>query len=247
MKTLKFIVRLDDICPRMDWQKFSKIRQLLNEYQIKPIIGVVPNNKDKNLMVDQSKDFFWELINAYQNEGWTIAQHGYEHLYHTNNAGIFNGPKRSEFAGLSLEVQTRMLKKGKELLAKKGIKTNVFMAPSHSLDQNTINALKTVGFKYVTDGYGLFPYQYKGLTFVPQLFGSPLHFRYGIYTICLHTNELNEKQFEQLGSFFKKNEEKFISFQNSIDYTNNSLFNTSFASNFFRILRKGKSLIANDA
>ena len=46
---LKIAVRLDDITPDMDYEKFNRMKQILDTYQIKPLIGVVPFNKDSNL------------------------------------------------------------------------------------------------------------------------------------------------------------------------------------------------------
>lgn len=241
---MKFIIRLDDICPRMDWHKFGQVKTLMNLYDIQPIIGVIPNNKDKTLMIDPPKANFWKIINNYQKQGWTIAQHGFEHIYHTQNGGIFQLNQQSEFAGLSLKKQTKMLQSGKNILQQHGIYTDIFMAPSHAMDHLTLKALKATGFNYVTDGFGLYPYKKEGLTFVPQLFASSLNFGIGIYTICLHTNELSQKEIDRLGLFFKTNRAKIISFEESYSYQSNSFWNTTVSSQFFKILRKGKSKLA---
>ena len=46
---MKIAVRLDDITPDMDWEGFLCFKELLDRYQVKPLIGVVPQNKDENL------------------------------------------------------------------------------------------------------------------------------------------------------------------------------------------------------
>ena len=46
---MKIAVRLDDITPDMDWQRFFRFKALLDQYQVKPLIGVVPDNRDENL------------------------------------------------------------------------------------------------------------------------------------------------------------------------------------------------------
>ena len=236
----KFILRLDDICPRMDWKKFERMKKIIDAYAVRPIIGVIPNNKDETLMIDPPKENFWRFIKQYQVNGWTIAQHGYEHLYHTQNGGIFKNSKKSEFAGLSYKKQVAMLSVGKQFLQKKEITSDLFMAPSHSIDQNTIKALKATGFQYITDGYGLFPYDYQGLTFLPQLFASPLNFGMGVYTICLHTNTLGEKEFQDLALFIKQNAAAFLSLEESLTYKTNHFLNTTLSTNFFKYLRQGK-------
>ena len=59
----------------------------------------------------------------------------------------------SEFAGLGFEQQFAMLEKGKAILESHGIKTDIFMAPAHSYDRNTLNALQKLGFTKMTDGF----------------------------------------------------------------------------------------------
>ena len=46
---MKIAVRLDDITPDMDWQRFYAFKALLDKYQVKPLIGIVPDNRDENL------------------------------------------------------------------------------------------------------------------------------------------------------------------------------------------------------
>jgi len=241
---LKFILRLDDICPRMDWAKFLRLKKTIDAYNLKPLIGVIPDNKDVTLMPDPPKKNFWTLMRKYQRQGWTIAQHGFEHLYHTKDGGMFDISTQAEFAGLSLQQQVEMLAKGRAILKYQGLESDIFMAPSHSMDWNTVAALKMTNFKYVTDGYGLYPYEQEGLIFVPQLFESGLNFGKGIYTLCLHTNQMDtEKHFQKLEAFIVKNAAHFISFPDSYQYIDNGFFNKGLADNFFRCLRKGKTML----
>ena len=44
-----YIFRLDDITPNMNWQMLSRVKKLFNHHNVKPIIGVIPNNEDKEL------------------------------------------------------------------------------------------------------------------------------------------------------------------------------------------------------
>ena len=46
---MKIAVRMDDITPDMDWEKFLAFKEILDAHDIKPLIGVVPDNKDENL------------------------------------------------------------------------------------------------------------------------------------------------------------------------------------------------------
>ena len=58
----------------------------------------------------------------------------------------------------------------------------------------------------------MYPYKFGKLTAVPQLFASPLNFGFGVYSICLHVNTLNEQQIMRIIEFVKKNRSRFISF-----------------------------------
>ena len=46
----KYILRLDDACPTMDVAKWDRIEKICDKFLIRPIIAVVPNNKDKKLI-----------------------------------------------------------------------------------------------------------------------------------------------------------------------------------------------------
>ena len=50
MKRAKYLIRIDDICEGLNVVNFYKIIDILNRYKIKPIIAVIPLNKDKNLV-----------------------------------------------------------------------------------------------------------------------------------------------------------------------------------------------------
>ena len=91
---MKVAVRLDDITPDMDWERFLKFKELLDRYQVKPLIGVVPENRDENLKSEYKKwdkgpDDFWGYIRGLQKEGWVIAMHGLYHIYTTKKGGLF--------------------------------------------------------------------------------------------------------------------------------------------------------------
>ena len=48
-----------------------------------------------------------------------------------------------------------------------GIQADIFMAPGHTYDKNTLKVLKECGFTHVTDGFWKTPYLRQGLTFLP--------------------------------------------------------------------------------
>ena len=208
-------IRMDDITPDMDWAKFLRFKELCDLYQVKPLIGVVPENQDAMLHIDEERDDFWECLLQLEKEGWVIAQHGYTHIYSTKKKGCFPLNAISEYAGKPYEEQLANLKKGKQILESHGIYTDIFMAPAHSYDRNTLKALKEAGFSKLTDGFGDRPYEWKGLTFYPISFkqSNSLKQEKGYTTFVIHANTMNEKDFERYEKLFAEHKDKLISYQ----------------------------------
>lgn len=212
----KFIIRFDDITPTMAWSKFSNIEKTMIDLNIKPIMGVVPLNKDARLVVEPEREDFWSVVKGWRTKGWTIAQHGYTHEYVTTDSGILKINQGSEFSGLPYEEQYRKLKAGKEILSANDVWQPVFMAPAHSFDRSTISALIGLGFKSLTDGYGVYPYMIENIRAVPQLFSLPVHFGFGVYTICMHVNAMTIEQISEIDSLLRKNHSRFVSFDEAL-------------------------------
>lgn len=205
-----YLFRLDDISWDMNYENFCRIRDLFFQYDIRPIIGIIPNNNDPNLKAQMgqihiSQEQFWaEMRDLQQNHGWAVALHGYDHVYVTSDGGLLNLNSQSEFAGLPYAVQLNKLLAGKGILEDQGLVISAFMAPSHSYDRNTLLALRACGIDTVTDGNGLFPFVQDGLLFVPQLISSPRTFPFGVQTFCQHTNLMNDASFQRIEAFIKK-------------------------------------------
>ncbi len=208
----QFVIRLDDICPTMDHEKFDRARAHFKAAGVQPLIGVVPDNTDPDLMIDTPDPDFWKIMRTLHASGWGIAQHGYQHRIHTAETGLLDISPRSEFAGRPLDDQRHDLAQGQVILADEGIGTDIFMAPFHSYDTATLAALKSLGFTTLTDGYGLFPWRENGLRFVPQLFERPFNFGVGIYTMCLHLNNMRAEDIDELGWFVTHNSARIIDF-----------------------------------
>lgn len=203
---MKIAIRMDDITPDMDWKKFEEFKGLLDEYGIKPLIGVVPDNRDENLSRNEKRVDFWKYIKGLQEDGWVIALHGYQHVYTTKGGGCFPLNHFSEFAGVPYEKQLAMLEQGMEVLRANGIETDMFMAPAHSYDRNTLKALRQVGITKLTDGFGNRPYLWKDMTFYPISFRleNSLKKENGFTTMVIHANTMNEKDMEKCRYIFAK-------------------------------------------
>ncbi|MCR5502595.1 MAG: DUF2334 domain-containing protein [Lachnospiraceae bacterium] len=205
---MKIAIRLDDITPEMDWPKFHRFRELLDRYGIRPLIGVIPENRDDTVAgsSDGAPADFFQYVRSLRDNGWSVAMHGCYHRYVTKKGGIFPLNDFSEFAGVPYETQRLTLQKGRRILSEKGIDTDLFMAPAHSYDKNTLKALREAGFTKVTDGFGSRPYRMSGLIFYPISFrkSTSLEKKEGFTTFVVHTNTMEERDFTRYEELFEK-------------------------------------------
>lgn len=203
----RIILRLDDACERIDESNWNKIEEICDKYDIKPLVGIIPNCKDVEMNKYNFNDTFWSLrVNRWITKGWTIAMHGLNHYFKTNESGINPVNKKSEFAGLSLNEQRQMINEGLKIFESHGVVPYVFFAPAHTFDNNTIDALsETKVITHISDTPAFDIYQAKGLTFVPQQSGIVRKLPFRTITFCYHPNTMKEEDFLKLERFAKKN------------------------------------------
>ena len=223
------LIRLDDIAANMNWHLMEKCEKLFDKHNIKPLLGVVSNNKDPELLSNQKKDNFWDQIRKWHNKNWEIAMHGYTHIYDsdTNKKDYFNYGGKSEFFGHSYEVQSSRIKKSLEIFNNEKIKIRSFFAPNHTYDHNTFAALRDNNIYNIIDGYGIMPFKKDNLNFIPQLFYKQVMLPFGIQSTQIHLNYWNDNDYEKFENFIIKNSSKIISFDQALSKVNNSLFYTS--------------------
>ena len=103
----KYLIRLDDACPTMDAVKWQRVEDMLDRYGVRPMVGVIPANSDPKQIIDSEDVAFWDKVKTWENKGWAIALHGYDHCYISEDGlkGLNPLWARSEFAGVSLEKQ----------------------------------------------------------------------------------------------------------------------------------------------
>lgn len=207
----QYILRLDDASDYMDLKKWMRIERLLDKYGIKPVFGIIPKNGDEALTTkyEQNPDF-WTLVQNWIDKGWVPAMHGYEHRYVTKDGGINPVNKRSEFAGLSYEEQAKKISRGYKILVEHGIKPDIFFAPSHTLDENTLKAIKAeTPIRIISDTVAWDVYKEGDFWFIPQQSGRVRKLPFKTVTFCYHPNTMGEKAFEELENFLHENKEKF--------------------------------------
>jgi predicted deacetylase len=212
----KYILRFDDITPEMSWSRFLPLKNFVEGFGIKSLLGVVPDSLDSKLCVETRVENFFDLVRGWSEFGDSIAQHGTNHIYDSQSSGILGINDRSEFSGHSHEKQIDRLRVGKTILVEEGVWQPYFMAPAHSFDKLTIQALNTLEFKAITDGYGFYPYNSSSILMVPQMFSFPLNIGFGISTICLHINSMTDDDILNIKLFIEKNRENIIDFKHVV-------------------------------
>lgn len=207
----QYILRLDDASDYMDIEKWSRMEKLLDKYGIKPIFGIIPQNGDESLIskYDHNPDF-WDLMHRWIKKGWTPAMHGYEHRYVTKDGGINPVNKRSEFAGLPYEEQAEKIRKGYQILAEHDIKPDIFFAPSHTFDENTLKAIEEeTPIRIISDTVAWDIYKEGNFWFIPQQSGSVRKLPFKTATFCYHPNTMSDGAYQKLESFLKRNARSF--------------------------------------
>ena len=193
----KILLRFDDACPMMNYNQWDKAISLVKKFKVNALICVVPDCKDPDLIKGNENVHFWEEIRELQANGFTIAMHGHQHVCKSKHRGLISLRKWSEFSGLSYDEQFSSLEKGLTIMRGHGIETNIFVAPSHSYDKNTLKALKALGFKYISDGKTTKPIEKCGIVCIPcRSSGVPKIKKNGYYTAIFHPSEWDDEMKE---------------------------------------------------
>jgi hypothetical protein len=168
----RYLIRLDDACDTMDRRKWGLLEEVLDRHAIRPIVAVVPDNQDPALVFNSRDDAFWEKVRGWQAKGWTLAMHGHTHVMQpTRRALLVPFYQRSEFAGLELEAQ-RAKRRAAVL---------------------TLRALREeTSIIVVSDGIALDTYFEHDFYWIPQQMWRMARRRSGLWTVCLHPNEMSE-------------------------------------------------------
>ena len=210
---VEYIIRLDDACPTMDSKKWDMYEKVFDECDIKPIVAVIPNNQDNDMLYEEEDKEFWSKVKRWQEKGWHIALHGYDHRYLTNKSGLVPINKTSEFAGVSLEEQINKIKKAWAIFKKYGIKSDIWIAPAHAFDENTIKALKAeTTISIISDGFAFKPFNKYEMFWIPQqLWKFKKKNISGVYTICYHPNITTKEDIIKELNIIKENKNFIIS------------------------------------
>ena len=209
MFNAKYLFRLDDANHYLDSEKWNRIEKIFDKFSIKPIVAVVPANEDKDLIKSNFDPNFWLLVKKWEKKGWSIAAHGLNHKFHKVRRGNLWLPfyNFSEFGGLNFEQQRKKIKKAIEIFKNNKLNPRIWICPAHSFDLNTLLAIaEETNIKIISDGISLSTYFENGFHFIPQQTWTVKKRMLGLWTICLHPNNMLDEDFKKLEANLKKND-----------------------------------------
>ena len=123
-----------------------------------------------------------------------------------SDGGINPIHNRSEFVSLSLEEQKKKISGGYNIFQSQNIGAKIFFAPSHTFDENTLQALKDeTPIRIISDTIANNVYKMNDFFFLPCQEGKCRTLPFKFVTISLHPNEMKENDFANLELFLKTN------------------------------------------
>ncbi len=205
-----YLLRLDDMSAHRDVEKWERMYALVKKYDVKPIFGIIPDNQDPQLLAYPKDEEFWDRVKLWIAEGWTPAMHGYQHVFDSACGGSNPVNDYSEFAGISYEEQAARIRAGYAILKEQGIDTEIFFAPAHTYDKNTLRALKAcTDIRVISDTIGNRVYYKDGMYYLPQQSGVVRELPFRLVTFCYHPNIMKDEDFAVLENFLKAHAEEF--------------------------------------
>lgn len=191
----RYLIRFDDICPTMNWEVWEDIEGVLDQYAVKPLLAVVPDNQDEKLMVDKPREDFWERVRGWQAKGYAIGLHGHQHKYVNKNPGLMKLTPQSEFAGRPRLEQSEKLAAALAIFGGHGVTADAWVAPAHSFDSTTVQLLSQFGIGVISDGLSRMPFvDRRSIVWIPQQLWSFRPKKSGIWTVCQHHNRWTPAQ-----------------------------------------------------
>ncbi len=198
MAPAQYVIRLDDACPTMPSDPWRQLESAFDELDVRPIVGVIPECRDPAMDYADPDPEFWGQVRRWRDKGWTIALHGLNHVYHPDPPGaraLVPFHRRGEFVGLSLDEQRRMIARAWGIFCNEGLEPDFFMAPSHSFDRLTLEAIRAeTSIRWITDGISFRPFERYGFQWLPQQIWRLRDAPTGVWTVCLHPNMMSETE-----------------------------------------------------
>jgi len=207
----QYLLRIDDLCPTVSAQRWLQFQSLIEEFHLHPILAIVPDNQDPELQVSPPDPAFWDCMRALEAAGAAIGLHGYRHLCVNRGRSLVDLHHVSEFAGVSAATQRAWIGEGIRILRGHGLDPNIWVAPRHGSDSNTLAALREEGVLLLSDGFARVPFLQRGLTWIPQQLWAPVEKKRGLWTVCVHPNTARDAEIAALRNFLAVHAAQFTS------------------------------------
>ena len=241
-----YLIRLDDASEYMDISKWQRAVELITNFGVCPLIGVIPKCEDPDFVGKYEYNAsFWDIARNWQEKGCIMALHGFDHITKCSKGGLNPIHNRSEFVSLSLEEQKKKISEGYSILQKQKIEAKVFFAPAHTFDENTLQALKDeTPIRIISDTIANNVYEMNDFFFLPCQEGKCRKLPFKFVTIALHPNGMKENDFKNLELFLQINGSNCIKTFNELPLQIRKLsFYDRFLQFLYFSLRKIKKLL----
>ena len=210
--TAQYLLRFDDVCPTMAEDRFECFMAIATQIGVRPILAVVPDNQDPELMIERHNSHFWARMRDLESAGATIALHGYRHVCESTGPSYLGLHSQTEFAGVPEETQAEWIRLGLDILRQNGLSPRLFVAPRHGFDAATLRALVRAQMPFLSDGFSSRPFTRGGVVWIPQQLWEPVERSHGLWTICLHSNTATSHVQECLRHFLHRFSDRFTNF-----------------------------------
>lgn len=201
--TAKYLVRLDDASESMDFDKWSQVEQVLRSQSIKPIVGLIPMNRDHTVMRgNPNSRLYRQTISRWRSYGWSFAMHGTTHeMQATGDTLIFPVKRRLEQANQPIEAYEELLSKAYNRLKDLGVDVKLWISPGHAITQERVELIhKTLSIDIFSDGYSIRPISKYGVKWLPCQLSSLRWRPFGLWTACLHPNTMSRATISYLAT-----------------------------------------------
>jgi predicted deacetylase len=213
----RYLLRFDGLCPTMSRPNWDRFQALIDEFEIRPILSVIPDNRDYRLSLESPDPDFWGRMRAMEAAGSVIALNGYRHICESETRGLLPLHRRTEFAGVNESTQQEWIHRGLEILRNHGLNPRIWVAPHHGFDRSTLRALQREGIIYLSDGFARVPFTREGITWIPQQLWKPVNKNRGVWTICVHSNIAGNWLADRLRAFLRDHASQFTSFDRLVE------------------------------
>jgi len=146
---IRLALRFDDPSATSRHDLEMELFALLERYGVPATAAVIPIIRSENSSYPLEASNAGHLIDACRKGVIEIAQHGYSH----EARGKTSAGNPSEFTGLTVSEQARLIGEGRIQLGRIfGTEISGFVPPWNSCDGTTLDVLEQLGFAYISSG-----------------------------------------------------------------------------------------------